>query len=154
PAQPTSWPLGPRPGAPAPRRRLPGGRRLRLGGYVAGQMTQTAPFPQALASVVERLSYRPGWSFRLAVIERSVGVRGLHLIISVDTVDAYHPERPYTVTHNLAVPIESHDEASWTRWVFDRIGDVEMHERMEAFQVGGVRPFAPGHGGGHDPYHA
>ena len=119
-----------------------------------GPMVQTAPFPEALARVVEQVRYWPGWSFRLAVIERSVGVRGLHLIVTLHTFDAYRPGEPYTVTHNLAVPIESHDEAAWTRWLFDRIGDVEMHERMEAFQVGGVRPFAPGHGGGHDPYHA
>jgi hypothetical protein len=117
-------------------------------------MVQTAPFPDALARVVAGLKYWPGWSFRLDEIERSAGLRGLHLVVTVETVDAYHHEKAYTVTHNLPVPIESHDEASWARWVFDRVGDVELHERMEAFQVHGLRPFAPGHGGGHSPYHA
>jgi len=121
---------------------------------VTGRMVQTAPFPDALARVVAGLKYWPGWSFRLEDIERSVGHRGLHLVVTLQTVDAYDHGKAYTVTHNLPFPIESNDEASWARWVFDRIGDVELHERMEAFQVHGRRPFAPGHGGGHNPYHA
>jgi len=119
-----------------------------------GQMQHVAPFPDALAAVVGQAAYRPGWSFTLGDMGRHAGARGLTLTISVETTDAYHPGEPYTVTHYFWVPPESYDEQAWSRWLFDRIGAVELHERMEAFTVGGVRPFPPGHGGGRDPYHA
>jgi len=122
---------------------------------MSGLMQQVAPYPQALAEVVAQAAYWPGWSFRLNDdCGRHAGARGLTLIISVETTDAYHPGEPYTVTHYFWVPAESYDRAAWSRWLFDRIGAVELHERMEAFTVGGVRPFPPGHGGGRDPYHA
>jgi len=119
-----------------------------------GQMQHVAPFPDALAAVVERAAYWPGWSFALGDLGRQAGAHGLTLTITVETTDAYHPGVPYTVTHHFWVPPESYDEHAWSRWLFDRIGAVELHERMEAFTVGGVRPFPPGHGGGRDPYHA
>jgi hypothetical protein len=118
-------------------------------------MHHVAPYPAALADVVADAGYWPGWSFELSDNEeRHAGSRGLCLIIKVDTRNAYRLDEPYTVRHVIAVPPFSHDHASWARWLFDRIGDVELHERMEAFTVAGERPFRPGHGGGHDPYHA
>ena len=120
-----------------------------------GMMRQVAPFPVALAEVVEQAGYRPGWSFRLDPdCGRHEGARGLTLIITVQTTDAYAPGEPYTVTHYRWVPAESHDRQAWARWLFDQIALVEAHERMEFFTVAGARPFEPGHGGGADPYHA
>lgn len=64
-----------------------------------------------------------------------------------------------TVNHYFAVPPATYDQRSWQRWLFDRLGDVDLHERMEDFAVAdspgsehAVRPFAPNHGPGNDPY--
>ena len=118
-------------------------------------MRQVAPYPDDLAAVVDQVVYRPGWSFRLDPdCGRHAGARGLTLIVTVETTNAYAQPEPYTVTHYMWVPPASHDRHGWERWLFDQIGLVELHERMEFLTVDGVRPFAPGHGGGHDPYHA
>jgi hypothetical protein len=64
-----------------------------------------------------------------------------------------------TVNHYFAVPAATYNLASWQRWLFDRLGDVDTHERMEDFAVADspgsehvTRPLAPNHGPGHDPY--
>jgi hypothetical protein len=118
-------------------------------------MRQVAPYPDDLAAVVAEAGYRPGWSFRLDPdCGRHAGARGLTLIISVETVDAYAPGEPFTVTHPRWVPPEPYGRAAWARWLFDQIALVELHERMEFFTIGGQHPFPPGHGGGDDPYHS
>jgi len=118
------------------------------------QMRQVAPYPEALAGLLPDVGYWPGWSFRLEDCGRQAGAHGLTLIIAIETKNAYRQDEPYTVTHYRWVPPESYDREAWVRWLFDQIGLVEMHERMEAFTVAGQRPFPPGHGGGHDPYHS
>jgi hypothetical protein len=119
-----------------------------------GLMRQVAPYPDALAAVLGELAYRPGWAFELKDCGRHAGAEGLTLIITVQTTDSDQPGEPYTVTHPRWVPPESYDAASWARWVFDQIALVELHERMEFYRIAGVRPFPPGHGGGHSPYYA
>ena len=114
-----------------------------------GTVRYDLPFPDALAAVLPRVGFWPGWAFRL----EDVPLKGLCLIVAVDTTDAYHPGEPYTVTHYLPVPPASHDERNWARWVLEQILLVQRHEAMEAFTVGGSRPFPPGHGGGADPYY-
>jgi hypothetical protein len=70
-----------------------------------------------------------------------------------------------TVNHYFMVPAATYNEQSWTRWLFDRLGDVDTHERMEDFVLEVVvtdrhgcearsleRPLAPNHGPGWDPY--
>ena len=61
------------------------------------QMTQYAPYPSALASLVERAVYRPGWLFRLAGLDRDrdeagnlVG-GGLTLIVTTLGLNTYKP---------------------------------------------------------------
>ncbi len=123
-------------------------------------MTQTAPFPQALADIVSRLSYRPGWAFRLGNIDRdkdSNGVivgSGLTLDIITRGYNSYQPSdgETYRVHHYFIVPAASYDERAWTRWLFDRLVDVETHECMEFFKIDQRRPFAPSHGAGNNPY--
>lgn len=128
-------------------------------------MTQTAPFPHALAELVASVTYRPGWHVRLivdaerdfapddAAREHAIG-RGLTLEILTRTVDSYHPERGenYRVAHWFIVPAATYNRSSWQRWLFDRFVDVERHEAMEFFRIDGDQPFAPNHGPGHDPY--
>jgi hypothetical protein len=68
-----------------------------------------------------------------------------------------------TVDHYFAVPPATYNEQSWRRWLFDRLGDVDTHERMEDFTLATpardpgkgdeiTRPYAPNHGPGQDPY--
>ena len=118
-------------------------------------MRQEAPYPVELAALVAELTVTDArkWSFRLDDdCGRHAGARGLTLIISLDTVDAFNESEPYTVTHYMWVPAESYNRAAWARWLFDQIVLVDRHELMEGFAVGGDRMFAPGHGGGESPY--
>lgn len=117
------------------------------------QLTQVAPFPEELETVINQLKFWPGWSFELKEVSWHAGSRGLALVITVETINAYKPEESYTVTHPMPVPPASHDERNWSRWVLEMIMLVQRHEAMEAFIVNGNRPFPPGHGGGHDPYY-
>lgn len=116
-------------------------------------MRQYAPFPHELAELVERLRYRPGWTFKLADIERdpadthSGSAGGLTFIgLTGDWVrtpqggrryvgaeDAYHPGTPRPVYFYFPVPAATYDRQSWRRWLFDCLLLVEKHEAMEHF---------------------
>jgi hypothetical protein len=130
-------------------------------------MRQEAPYPHVLADLVSRLRYRVhmGWEVRLEddfqrdKPGRHAGEsRGLTLDVVRTGPDTHHPEKVISVHHYFAVPAATYNEASWQRWLFDRLGDVDTHERMEdfAFDAGPentyVRPYAPCHGPGWDPY--
>jgi len=124
-------------------------------------MQQTAPYPAPLAYLVDRLSYRPGWSFKLAHLDRGQGSEGLTLIITTRGYDSYHPGRGenYLVNHYMPVPPAAFDCRSWQRWLFDQLLLVERHECMEFFTIHDspgsehcVKPYAPSHGPGNDPY--
>jgi hypothetical protein len=132
-------------------------------------MRQVAPYPVILADLVARLRYRRdlGWEVQLEddfqrdKPGRHTGEsRGLTLVVTRCGRDTYHPERIMAVNHYFAVPPATYNEASWARWLFDRLGDVDTHERMEDFALAYtadpgaavVRPFAPVHKPGYDPY--
>lgn len=118
-------------------------------------MSQEAPYPTILAELVEGLRYwKPGYQFWLTRpdYDRGQGSKGLTLIIGIDLPDAYHPEQTRGVNHLFPVPPAAFDRRSWQRWLFDRLGDVDLHERCECFEIDGVRPYAPSHGPGNDPY--
>lgn len=115
-------------------------------------MHQTAPFPTDLGGLVQSLTYKAGWSFRLEDIDRGQGSAGLTFIAQVVCPDSYHPDLRRAVAHYFIVPAAAYDERSWRRWLFDRIRDIETHEAMEFFQIDGERPYAPNHGPGRDPY--
>lgn len=134
-------------------------------------MRQYAPYPHDLAKIVASLKYRPGWEFSLKDIERDpkeshgqaaggltfIGITGSYSWedgepIYRGEIDAYHPEIPRPVYFYFPVPAATYDYRSWRRWVFERILDVERHEAMEFFQIGGKRPYSPSHGPGNDPY--
>lgn len=131
-------------------------------------MRQVAPYPDALAYLVKCLTYRQhlGWEVRLEDdLQRDPPdthageSRGLTLIVTRCGPDTYHPQRMLAVNHYFPVPPATYDYRSWQRWLFDRLGDVDTHERMEDFAVADspgsehvVRPFAPQHGPGNDPY--
>lgn len=117
-------------------------------------MTQTAPYPFLLEELVENFAYYPGWGpFRLLNMQRSKdGCAGLTLVIHTNLPDAYHHNEIRPVVHYMIVPAASYDLRSWRRWLFDQIALIERHERMEGFEVGGEKPYAPSHGPGNDPY--
>lgn len=116
-------------------------------------MRQEAPWPDALERVVRSVAYKEGWSIRLNDRHRSDAARGLTLDIVVPAVDSYGDGQQMRHTrHEFIVPAAEYDERAWTRWVFERFVDVETHECMEFFKVRGLRPFAPHHGDGRNPY--
>lgn len=116
--------------------------------------TQTFPFPDGLARLVDQLEYRPGWTFDLRDLVRDPGSEGLTLTITTRGYDSYHPDRGenYRVNHYSPVPPATYKLEDWRRWLFDRLVDVETHEAAEFFVVDGDRPYAPNHGPGRNPY--
>ena len=125
------------------------------------RLTQEAPYPEGLSVLIERLKYRPGWTFTLENIDRGQNSSGLTLIITTQGYDSYHPDRgeTYRVHHYMPVPPAAFDVRSWQRWIFDQLLLVERHEAMEFFAICDshgsehtVRPYAPSHGPGNDPY--
>jgi hypothetical protein len=116
-------------------------------------MTQSAPFPVALKSLIDRLTYKEGWRFTLEDIDRGQGSQGLTLNITITCQDSYSDTpRLRRVAHYMIVPAAAYDERAWTRWLLDQCLLVEQHECCEFFRIDGKRPFSPNHGPGRNPY--
>ena len=124
-------------------------------------MHQVAPYPDELADLVARLSYRAdrGWEVKLAddlqrdKPGRHIGeARGLTLVVTRVGPDTYDPDSIIGVNHYFPVPAATYNRQSWRRWLFGRLGDVDDHERAEDFVIDGHRPYAPVHAPGWDPY--
>jgi hypothetical protein len=118
-------------------------------------MRQAAPYPATLKELVDDLDYQPAgrtWEFTLADVNRGQGSEGLTLIINITGPDSYHPERTISVSHYMLVPPAAYNERSWLDWLFEQIGLVEKHERMEYFRIRGKVVWPPAHGPGNSPY--
>lgn len=146
-------------------------------------MRQVAPYPEILAGLVKRLRYRRhlGWAVFLEddctrdMPGRHGGeARGMTLIVQRVGPNTYNPDQQMIVNHYFAVPAATYNYESWLRWLFERLGDVDTHERMEDFAIASqevcdhdrlvpsrpcgecqkavTRPYAPNHGPGWDPY--
>jgi hypothetical protein len=131
-------------------------------------MQQTAPYPEILAGLVKRLFYRQHLGWRVWLEDdcqrdkpgrHSGESRGLTLVVQRCGPNTYHPEHVMAVNHYFPVPPATYNLESWQRWLFDRLGDVDTHERMEDFAIADspgsehvVRPYAPVHKPGWDPY--
>lgn len=102
-----------------------------------------------LAKVVSEAKCKPGWSFRLVDEDGA-----LRLFIRIKGVNNYDHSQPFTVNHPHPVPTATYNEASWRRWVFEQCRRSMNHELGESLRFGPdeVRPFAPMHGPGEDPY--
>lgn len=75
------------------------------------------------------------------------------LFIEAQVADSGNPDQTILVLHQFTVDSRTWDSVTdWERWLFARIEDVERHEAMEFFQVGGDRPFYPEHGPDADLY--
>lgn len=148
---------------------------IAISGDVPRVMRQVAPYPGELAALVKALRYRRdrGWEVWLEDdLQRdkpgrhSGESRGMTLVVQRCGPDSYHPERIIAVNHYFAVPPSTYNRASWMWWLFERLGSVDRHERMEDFTLvaeGSLgpeemaeeqleRPLAPNHGPGWDPY--
>lgn len=137
-------------------------------------MRQVAPYPETLADLVRCLRYREHMGWRVWLDDdcqrdkpgrHSGEARGLTLIVQRSGPNTYRPDEVMTVSHYFAVPAATYNRQSWMRWLFDRLGDVDAHERMEDFVLEEdvpdshgctarvfTRPMAPCHGPGWDPY--
>lgn len=122
---------------------------------------QYAPYPDILAELVYncKLGLDQSWKVSLEDFQRDDdhgrgGAGGLTLVIRTKGYDTYHPELgpSLKVGHYFPVPAATYDRRSWQRWLFERYLDVFKHEAMESFVISGVRPYAPSHGPGNDPY--
>lgn len=102
-----------------------------------------------LEKIVDETSCKPGWFFHLADED---GAK--RLVITIRGTNNYNPSQPYTVAHWHPVPITTYNEKSWRRWIFEQCIRTMNHEIGESLRFGNeaVRPFAPMHGPGEDPY--
>jgi hypothetical protein len=124
---------------------------------------QTGPphSADALAAVVDRITYKRGWRIWLSdqdrPTEQYAGSSGLTLCIGAVVPDSLsvphdHGWAETTVEHWFAVPPLAYDDETWQRWVLDRIIDVETHEALEFFRVDGNAVYFPNHGPLRNPY--
>jgi hypothetical protein len=149
---------------------------------VPEKMTQEAPYPTILAELVSKVRYRDGWTFNLEHRERDEDhgrgtAGGLTLVIITKCTNSYHAftcefcgsaKTNYGVAHFFIVPAATYGRRSWSRWLFEQVLKVEEHECAEFFQLVDkgdfinkkgehvkehvVRPYAPIHAPGADPY--
>ena len=112
----------------------------------------TGPQYQPLIDVVATMAYRPCWEIVVDPDYIRGDTRGPTLVVRAYTADTYRPEVILRVNHWFGIPPVDWSRETWQAWVFDRLLDVERHEAMEYFTVDGVRPYAPAHGAGGDPY--
>lgn len=117
-------------------------------------MRQEASWPFELEDLVLRTQYRPGWDFWLTKTDYDRGQDsiGLTLIIAAKTINSYDHDISMIVNHLFIVPAASYDRDSWQRWLLEQCLLVERHEACEFFTIDGVKPYAPNHGEGRDPY--
>lgn len=122
------------------------------------ESVQTAQAGQAdeLARLVGELVYKPSWQFSLGDMERYgeqfKGTKGLTLRITAQLPDSCGGADLVPLDHLFEVPTLTWDRRTWMRWLFDRIDEVELHEQMEWFRIGGAAPYFPEHGRGPNPY--
>lgn len=102
-----------------------------------------------LERIIEETKCKPGWHFFL--LDEDGAKR---LIIQIAGVNNYDHSKPFTVNHAHPVPTTTYNEKSWRRWIFEQCIRTMNHELGESlrFGVDEVRPFAPMHGPGEDPY--
>lgn len=93
-----------------------------------------------------RLSYKPGWAFKIA------GPGGRFLCVFATTPDSNDPGRSRTTQHQFEIPDDLADDRAAARWVFDRLLDCETHEVGEFLRIDGRRPFMPNHQDEGSPY--
>jgi hypothetical protein len=105
-----------------------------------------------LADVVAGVSYKPGWTFVLADVDRGQGCGGLTLLIGARVPNSLDPSGSVDVLHLMPVLPAAYNREAWEFWVFEQILMVERHEAMEFYRVNGQAPYFSDHGPGMNPY--
>lgn len=102
-----------------------------------------------LESIVDETKCKPGWSFFLTDDD---GAK--QLIIQIAGTNNYDHSKPFIVNHVHPVPTTTFNAKSWRRWIFEQCIRTMNHELGESLRFGPdeLRPFAPMHGPGEDPY--
>lgn len=103
---------------------------------------------EVLERLIDEMDGPPGWTFAFA--KNGDGVNCF--MIFVKSRDNYDASKERTTRHEHPAPICTFIEKSWRRWLFDRCRASMDHEMGEMIRWGDVRPFAPTHGPGEDPY--
>jgi hypothetical protein len=90
-----------------------------------------------LADVLDHITYtrdeKPGHPrFRL-VRDDAANYAVLHVF--THTPNTYRPDETRHTRHEFIVPAATYHREGWTRWVFDRLCSIELHETCESFQV-------------------
>lgn len=93
---------------------------------------------------VSRLSYKPGWTFKIA------GPLNRCLCVYIDEPDSRNPARRWRRQHQFEMPPFA-DDRDFARWVFHRLLDCERHAAGEHFTFDGFKPFYPNHQDEGDP---
>jgi hypothetical protein len=96
-------------------------------------------------AVISRLSYKPGWTFKLG------GPDSRFLCVFATTVDSQHHERTRTTQHMFELP-DNLEPRAFTRWVLDQLLLAEFHECAEFLTFDGFAPFMPYHQDEGSPY--
>jgi hypothetical protein len=102
---------------------------------------------ETLRRLVSEMYGPPGWSFD--VVDKGPVAA---LMIHVSARDNYDANQRRTTSHEHLAPPASYNEKTWRRWIFDRCLASMAHEMGEQVRWGDIRPFAPTHGPGEDPY--
>ena len=123
---------------------------------------------EKLEDFLKKFTYKDKWSFGINKSVPRMFVIGLETEDSTGQYDPYfsnemysflerrayghltNPEfgdhyTPFTVAHVFHIPVEPMDQKELERYVLDRILDVDRHEAMENFKIGGFAPFFPDH---------
>jgi hypothetical protein len=103
-----------------------------------------------LRDVVAGCTYKPGWRFTLADMDRrgehyGAG-RGWTLTIAFEVENSVEPGEEIMGVHYFPVPPATWDTPTWQRWVLDCTIDCERHEAMEFIRFDGLAAFFPAHG--------
>lgn len=99
-----------------------------------------------LPALVGRLTYKPGWRFRIG------GPLNRYLCVFATTPDSGTPQRSRCTQHMFEMPVCFDDEPAAARWVFGCVLQAELHEAGEFFAVDDFRPHYPHHEDEGSPY--
>lgn len=104
-----------------------------------------------LIKIVTQVKCKPKWRFSVV---NNKDDSGKHLIIQIHDVNNYNHSEPFIVNHCHPVPEATYNEKTWKRWIFEQCMRTMTHELGESLRFGPeeLRPFAPMHGPGEDPY--
>lgn len=80
-----------------------------------------------------RVSYRPGWTFKLYPHEHE----GTWIAIEFEVVDAYHPDKMQRQCVRSPIPAFLETPEEFHRWLLWRLIRQEIHEAGEFYRVDG-----------------